>query len=288
MTAMLIDQVFPHVVAEKSSLRDRLVAEAKAQGLTDAEADEILSFAPQELIEAGSFLDRMTGFWRYEFGIPYDIGADLVWGTHMWVPVEYLFSALFCAYHRLPDEKRANYLVRLADPSAHPATIVEMIPAHKVSADIPLGFEISGLGVGNRTVDWVISPEDGRTILLDVKRRTVDFIRQAELMVIEGAAPEPDHDPELLFRNVEHKFVRADPDQRLQGVWIVTDIQQDEDLLYNAFATLDAGKVHFAILGDWKPDAYVMVRRDQDRQYLLDLFHAEPSVRFTFTRIDAG
>lgn len=285
---MLIDQVFPEVVAEKSSLRDRLVAEAKAQGLTDAETDVILSIAPQRIIEAGSFLDKMTGLWRYEFGIPYDIGEKLVFGTDMWVPVEYLFSALFCAYHRLPDEKRANYLARLADPSAHQVTIVEMIPAHKVSADIPLEFEISGLGAGNRTVDWVITPEDGRTVLLDVKRRTADFIRQAELMGGEGAVPEPDHDPALLFRSVEKKFVLADPDVQLQGVWIFTAIQQDEEFLNDTFATLDAGKVHFAILGDWKPDAYVLVRRDEDWQYLLDLFHAEPSTRFTFRRVDTG
>ena len=171
---------------------------------------------------------------------------------------------------------------------AHQVTIVEMIPAHKVSADIPLEFEISGLGAGNRTVDWVISPEDGRTVLLDVKRRTADFIRQAELMGGEGAAPEPDHDPALSFRSVEQKFVLADPDVQLQGVWIFADIQQDEEFLHNTFAALDAGKVHFAILGDWKPDAYVLARRDEDWQYLLDLFHAEPSTRFTFRRVDAG
>ena len=45
-----------------------------AEGLSDAETDVILSIAPQRLIEAGSFLDKMTGLWRYEFGIPYDPG----------------------------------------------------------------------------------------------------------------------------------------------------------------------------------------------------------------------
>ncbi len=77
-------------------------------------------------------------------------------------------------------------------------------------------------------------------------------------------------------------------DARLQGVWIITDIRQDEENLYGAFTALDASKVHFAILGDWKPDAYVLVRRDEHRQYLLDLFHAEPSTRFTFRRADEG
>jgi hypothetical protein len=121
-----------------------------------------------------------------------------------------------------------------------------------------------------------------------VKRRTTDFIKQAELMGGEGAAPEPDHDPALLFRSVEQKFALADPAERLQGVWIVTDIKQDEEHLHSAFSALDASRVHFAILGDWKPDVYVLVRRDEDRQYLLDLFHAEPSTRFTFRRADKG
>lgn len=285
---MLIDKIFPQNVAEKRALRDSLIAEAKYRGLTDAEIDAILSIVPQRLIDAGSFLDRMTGLWRYEFGIPYNVGRKIVWGTHMWIPVENLFSALFCTYHRLSNEKRANYLKRLANPNTHQTTLVEMAPAHKVSPDVPLEFEIAGFGAGNRTVDWVITPDDGRTVMLDVKRRTVDFIRQAELMGGEGAVPEPDHDPALLFRSVEDKFVLADPDIQLQGVWIFTDIKQNEEFLQNTFAALDTGKVHFAIFGDWKPDAYVLVQRDEDRQYLLGLFHVEPSIRFTFNGADEG
>ena len=283
---MFIDRIFPEVVAEKSPLQDRLILEAMARGLTNEQAKAILANVPERLIEAGTFLDKITGLWRYEYGFPYDIEEDLVWGTHMWVPVDSLYSALICAHSRLPDDKRANYLERLADPDVHQATLVEMIPAHKVSSDVPIEFEIAGLGAGNRTVDWVIRPQDGHAVLLDVKRRTTDFIKQAKRMGEEGAMPEPDHDPALLFRSVEQKLVSADPNVQLQGVWVFTDIQQDEELLLTAFAALDASKVHFAVFGDWKPDVYVLVRRDEDRQYLLDLFHAEPSTRFTFRRAD--
>ena len=279
---MFIDEVFPTIAAEKAAMRDRLVAVATGRGLTTEQAGAILCVVPEGLINAGTFLDKMTGLWRYEFGLPYDIAEDFVWGTHMWVPVDYLFAALYCAYSRLPADKRATYLDRLADPDAHQATLVEMIPAHKISSTIPLEFEMVGFGAGNQTVDWVIKPQEGRTVLLDVKRRTTDFIKQMERMGDGGAAPEPDHDPVLLFRSVEDKFVSADSDVRLQGIWIVTDIKQDEKQLLGTFAVLDATKVHFAILGDWKPDAHVLVRRDEDRQYLLDLFHAEPSTRFTF------
>ena len=80
----------------------------------------------------------------------------------------------------------------------------------------------------------------------------------------------------------EKKFEPTDPNLRLQGVWIITDIKQNEKLLSAAFAELNSNKVHFAILGDWKPDAYVLVRRAEDEQYLRDLFHVEKSARFTF------
>lgn len=283
---MLIDQVFPVVVAEKGVLRERLVSEAIAHGLTNDQANAILSDVPERLVEVGSFLDKMTGLWRYEFGLPFEIADDLVWGTHMWAPVESLFFALNCAHSRLPDDKRVAYLERLADPNAHQDTLAEMITAHKVNPDVPLEFEVAGLGAGDRTVDWVIGPHSGRTVLLDVKRRTIDFIKQAERTGGEDAAPEPDHDPSLLFRSVEQKFVPADPNAQLQGVWIFTYIQQDEEHFSSAFTALDAGKVHFAVLGDWKPDAYCLVRREEDRQYLLDLFNAEPSTRFTFIRRD--
>jgi hypothetical protein len=94
--------------------------------------------------------------------------------------------------------------------------------------------------------------------------------------------PEPEHDPAVLFRSLDKKFIAANPDERLQGVWIATHIQQNEDGLSTAFAALDPDKVHFTILGDWEPDIHVLVRRDADRDYLLELFAATPSRRFTF------
>jgi hypothetical protein len=81
---------------------------------------------------------------------------------------------------------------------------------------------------------------------------------------------------------VETKFRTADPDLQLQGVWIVTNIKQNNERLWAAFAALDSSKVHFAILGDWKSDAYILVRRDEDEQYLRGIFHLGKSSRFTF------
>lgn len=203
-------------MAEKCTLYERLLAEAKARGLSNEHTDDIISIVPKTLIDAGAFLDKMTNLWRYEFGVPYVIGKDFVWGTHMWVPVHCLFNALLCAHSRLPEVTCVDYLERLVDPSKHQATLVEMIPGYKVDSTVAVQFEVPGQGAGNRTIDWVIGPRSGRTVLLDVKRRTTDFIKQTEGGG-ESVAPEPDHDPALLFRSVEEKFESADTASRGLG-----------------------------------------------------------------------
>jgi hypothetical protein len=281
---MLIDSVFPEMVEAKSDLITCLIAQATARGVRPEQITELLAIIPQPLSEAGAFLDKLTGIWRYEFGIPYHLGDSLVWGTHMWEEVSHLLDALLCVLYRVPESKRAPYLRLLSIPSNHPQTLVEMIPAAKVDRNVAMDFEVGGLGNGNRTVDWVMGPHSGRTVLCDVKRRTKDFLDQFERLDDSPVAPEPNHDPAILFRNVEHKFSSRDPDEYLQGAWIVTDIAQEENRLLGAFLALDAKKVHFAVLGDWQSDAHVLVRRKDDKPYLQSLFRVTASSRFVFNR----
>jgi hypothetical protein len=280
--SMLIDSVCPEMVEAKSDLTACLITQATARGLRTEQITRLLSIVPQPLSEAGAFLDKLTGIWRYEFGVPYQLGDSLVWGTHMWEEVSHLLDAMLCVLCRVPEGKRLAYLRLLSTPSKHPQTLVEMIPATKVDENVAVDFEVGGLGNGNRTVDWVFSPHGGRTVLCDVKRRTRDFLEQFERLDDSPVAPEPNHDPALLFRNVEHKFRSGDPDEYLQGAWIVTDIAQEENRLLDAFRALDPTKVHFAILGDWLSDAHVLVRREQDGPYLRDLFRIAASSRFVF------
>lgn len=279
---MMIDQVFPHVVGERGSLKDRLLQRAKEQGLSVQQATALFASVPAPLIDAGAFLDKMTGLWRYEFGVPFEIQGTLVWGAHMWVPVDYLHRTIVVANSRLSVQKRSAYYARLNEPERHAITLSEMIPGSKLAVDVPAEFEVSGYGTGNSTVDWVIyAPE--RRVLLDVKSRSKDFIEQMTREDGSKEMSEPEHDPALLFRSLDKKMLPANPDERLQGVWIATHIQQNADVLNKAFAALDPERVHFAILGDWDPDVHLLVRRDADREYLLDLFGATSSNRFTFT-----
>jgi len=282
---MLIDEVFPAVVGARDSLRSRLAEEARV-ALTDQEFEELVSAIPVTLLTACCFFDKLTRLWRYEFGRPFCLSGtnELVWGTQMWVPVRTLFLVLSCVRQRLSDKERRRYLDRLANPEKHQDVLAEMAPLLRVKPSIPASFEVSGVGQANKTLDWVIGPHGNRLILLEVKRRASDLIRSMEHLGGARVALEPDHDPAILFRSVEEKFEAADPNDQLQGVWVMTDIRQESSELAQAFGALDVAKVHFAVLGDFRPDVYLLVRRESDRQFLLNLFQANEGARFTFER----
>jgi len=278
---MKIEEVCPEVIGALGSLKDSLRQSLLSLGVAADEAAGIVAEIPAPLIDSGAFLDKMTGLWRYEFGLPFTIGTSQVWGAHMWVPVVHLAQAVKTSRARLDDGARAAYHARLNDAGKHFEALAEMIPASKLAADVGVESEVAGYGVGATTVDLAIHHE--RLVLLDVKSRSKDFIEQLENEGTGDTMPEPEHDPALLFRSVAKKFNAADPAAVLQGVWVTTHIAQHEGKLNDAFAALDATKVHFAVFGDWEDDVHVLVRREEDRAYLLQLFNARPSTRFTFT-----
>jgi hypothetical protein len=280
---MWIEKIKPELVGGKSTLPDCLSAEGRSRGWSDPECAALLAIVPPELLSCACFLDRLTSIWRYEFGRPHTVADSLIWGTHMWAPVPVLFDVLVCARLRLPTDKLTAYLRLLTDRDKHQEYLAEMFPLLRVDPAIPAEHEARGRGAGSKTVDWALAPPGGRAVLMDVKRRYADFIAQMGGS-LDGAALAPDHDPVLLFRSVENKFVTADPGAVLQGAWIVTDIKQEASEFERTFRSLDTAKVHFAVLGDFRPDIHLVVRRDEDRPFLLDLFRATASERFVFTR----
>lgn len=95
--------------------------------------------------------------------------------------------------------------------------------------------------------------------------------------------------PEIrAFKSVEHKFSPASPAQRLQGVWLVSNLKQERSEFEFAFNSLDTTKVHFAVLGDFEPEAHVLVRRTEDRRFILDTFQATEASNHTFERRALG
>ena len=284
--AMMVEQLEPRVVGATAPLVARLASEAQAQGLSRDEAAMILAALPPNLRQAMCFNDRLTGVWKYEFGEPLELPRTqtLLWGT-LWVPVKDLLTALRCALVRVPTGKLNVYLARLDDAVRHRETLAEMMPLARCTANIGVDFEVAGLGQGNRTVDWVLAPDGGRRVLLDVKQRIADLIHAIDRKFEGKVVPAPTHDTGLVFRSIETKFADADPDVQLQGAWIATDLQQDASELPAAFEKLDGRKVHFAILGDWEPGVHLLVRREQDRAYLTEMLGlTETNSRFVFQR----
>ncbi len=281
---MIIEQVLPKAIGAKDTLTNRLLSEAAAIGISEQELTALLAMAPT-LSNAGCFLDVVTGLWRYEFGLPYTLdNGQAVLGTQMWVEVVYLCAVLACARRRLTAEQLVPYMRRLCDPAKHQDVLAEMSPMMRVDPSVPSDFEVVGHGTGNRAIDWCVGPHLDRLVLLDVKRRSADFRQAMDKLPDTGIAPAPDHDPALMFRSVESKFLVKDPMVCLQGVWITTDLKQDRIAIENKFMALDAGKVHFFILGDRKPDAHVVSRLPDDAEYIRALFKLVPSSRFTFER----
>jgi hypothetical protein len=288
-----MERVLPEAVRGTRSLRLRLIWQAFAERLPAEEIDVVVSSLPQNLLGVRCFRDPLTNRWRYEFGQPFTLDATekLLLGTHMWTPVATLLAVMRCACNRLRVDKRSQYLRRLADPVKHQDTLAEMAPLLRVVGLVPADFEVSGDGVGNRTIDWKIGPVLGRTVLVDVKDRIGDLLQLLDRQYVEGTdgiAAAPIHDAGSLFRSVDIKLRAVDPVSCLQGVWILTQVKQEDVELENAFSSLDPTKVHFAILGDFERDVHMLARHADDKRFLTDLFGVTESKRFTFKRNAVG
>lgn len=276
---MLVDVFASLAIAARSTLKDRLIADALRAGMTPQSVDALVALVPESMQHAGAFLDKHTGLWRYEYGKPYQLGEEFLFGTHMWLPVTHLRLALEAARNWVPPTKLQAFLTRLSDKSKHWLVLAEMMPVVRLTETATADFEVVGLGRGATDVDWLFTV-GARRVALDVKGRHADLLLQAARKHESGFMPEPDHDPSLLFRSLTKKFRQADPDQLLQGAWITTHIQQHDEKLRMAFKSLP-DSIHFAVLGDWEPDIFVIARREQDVRFLLDTFGAIQSARFT-------
>lgn len=280
---MLIDTLFPQCVGGKAPLRQLLLEAAVSFEMAAKDAQILVQLLPSPLIDSPGFLDLSSGLWRYEFGEPFILNDQLIFGTHMFLPVNELLLAIGSFARWVPMGKREAFLAALNDPSKHPVALAEMMPACRLPFTLAVDFEVPGYGPGNKTVDWALQAE-GRLILLDAKSRTTDFIQQTSNVGQKGRMPAPEHDHELMFKSLVGKFNAANPDVQLQGAWITTHIMQNRAEIENAFAALDPAKIHFAIFGDWQSDISLLVRREADRQFLLDLFQVTQSERFFFQR----
>ena len=273
------------------SLPDLLKLMASGKGLSKRQVDGLADLVPQQLKSSPCFLDRRTGLWRYSFGSPLDglSSCRVVFGTHMYHPLDRLIDVLLCAKRRLSKEQLADYLKRIDDPNKHADLIFEFAPVVRLPDDVQTAYEVVGYGEGASNIDWLISSQESPSLLLEVKHRTRDLLES--LIKIDedqrdsnGRALAPVHDISLLFRNIEKKFLPRSSNEMLQGAWICTDIKQEKEELRMAFAALDPQRIHFTVLGDFKDDVYVLCDDEKVRNYVLKVFQCSESNRFVFSR----
>jgi hypothetical protein len=288
---MLIDELVPQAVGGYDTLRRRFIAEAQSQGLERDEARVLAMLLPPTLRESECFFDLITNLWRYEFGHPWvPRGAQhSLFGPHVWPLVRHLVTALRCVVRLLSVDQIARYIARLDDPSRHEVVLVEFLPAIRFPRDVTAEFE-HRTGAGNRDADWRLTKPGERPILFDVKRRMVDLLHLTSRTALgerrpNGHAPQPEHDPSLLFRSIAEKYLEVDPNVQLQGAWIVTALKQEEAGLAAAFDALDHRRVHFAVLGGWGGGVGLLTRRPEDRPVILErLGVTEARGAFDFVR----
>jgi hypothetical protein len=279
---MMIKEVFPQAVEKTGSLRALLLLELEKLAMSSDKIEDFLNSIPVNLLTAKCFFDKITGLWKYEFGSPGNLPQTkkLLWGT-MWNPVNTLFKTMHCAYSRLSQKELQIYLRKLSNSDKHLDVLVEMLPALKIDQEIQIDFEVKGYGPIGSDIDWKINLNDGRSILFEVKNRIKDLY---EMMDKESVDQPPEHDPSILFRSLEKKFFSANPDQFLQGVFIVTYVSQEKTKLSDAFAQLDHSKVHFAIITNHEAtEALFLTRRDEDEVLLKNVLGLKSSDRLTFS-----
>jgi len=275
------------MVGDRSNMYEAFKNVAVEYGDSGSYAQELINLLPESIRRAPVWFDNLSKIWRYEFGMPLDrLPEDmLVFGTHMYLPVSTLYCALRIADKWLTRAQLIAFLERLADEGKHADVTFEMRPIKELKARLKPMYEISGLGVGNTTCDWQVK---GKllNIIFDVKNRRkslVDHLTQLIPDLNRGArqslptAP----NPEDLFRSVEKKLKERCYMLQLQGVWIHSEIKEDEEKLTAYFRdNLNRKKIHFAILSDWEGDACILARNRMITILLKRTFGLRESKRF--------
>jgi hypothetical protein len=186
-------------------------------------AKNLCELIPASLRESPCFLDRMTGRWLYDFGEPVRTDSGYVWGVgKTWHELSILIDVVGCAVKRLKPSVRGDYLTRLADPHKHEDMLFEFAPILRLDGAASVLYEVTGDSPGNRKIDWRVEGPDGFALLLEVKSRAADLIQSFERVEageqrVDGTAPAPAHNTDLLFKSIETKFLPRDPARILQG-----------------------------------------------------------------------
>lgn len=248
---------------------------------------QLMHLLPQPIKESVVWHDRLTNLWRYEYGLPLDhLPYNMVVpGTIQFPVVKNLYLSIKNAKKYLTDTQLLEYLNRIKNKSKHLETLFEMRPVINLKDSLNAEFEVEGYGIRNKKIDWFVHNRKLK-ILLDVKYRIKSLLLHLKQIIprinqgVQSILPRPP-DPADLFKSAEGKFKRNPPCKILQGVWIKSYIKEDENILKEYFNNdIDSKKIHFAIISNWKEDAYFLIRKKLHKNILKKAFSLRESKRF--------
>jgi hypothetical protein len=257
---------WPHQIQERRAYLYQAVVEyGSGLGHESGYIESLFNLLPPALQAAMAckLIDPLD--WAYDFGSPIDRMPKgvVVGGTPEGPRLVDLYDALVVASRHLGPQQLEAWSARLEDRGKHMDAVEEMRPLTFLRPEATSSFEVEGMGVGAKLIDWYIKQEGGPPLLFDVKYRRVDTVEHFKAIIPllnagKREIPEPDFDPALLFRDTYQKFEPRAPSVVLQGAWIRCGIKHP--CLQDYFDTLPAEQIHFAILPGVRGQAEVFAR----------------------------
>jgi len=252
----------------------------QAKGMAEEEVERVFSFLPTELQSSPAFKDKLTGFWRYEYGLPYAVGKredrTYVFGTNVAHKVSVLLTGLRVLIRILPEREVRQFCRKLGDKGKHLDFLAELDPISRPRVNFQAAYETQSYSKGKRKIDWYLRFEEDSACLIDVKHRIKALLQHMDGMLPSLYEGEPMKEtgapsPEGIFDSAQIKFV---PRRQglLQGLWIVTNIYYDEAALSDAFRQLNPDLIQFAVLTHFEGDARILARDDAIAGWLKERF----------------
>lgn len=266
------------------------IRHALLQGISGADANNLLQSVPDEIAKSFCFLDTLTDLWRYDFGCPPIRlnGGTQVIGTPHLPELRLLVSVMKLARQVLTIRRFAEYLGRLNQKNKHIDVLAEFQPLlHRDSLD---GIQNEVGGADKKTIDWLVPDNGLPALLVEVKSRIRDLIESLESVEFARglgveSIPAPRHDPAIMLRSAVDKFpLVTSATNALHCIWIAAHLKQEVNETRKAYDRLAAQKIHVVVFGGWTREASLIGKRPEDVQAVVTRLNLIPSERFIFRR----
>lgn len=274
MKRYLIPEIFR---AEDSNVFTALKRVALDKSLSVEEAEKVFNLLPNSIKDAPAFKDRLTGIWRYEYGVPYTIGSGtnqyFILGTDQAPKVSVLLDGIRALSQHTSYGQLLSFCKKLENREKHLDFLAELDPVMRPTMDFTADYEPNGYASGDRRIDWLIRFHDGSSCLIDVKNRIrglIDFFDEINRKGKNNLSDSPPL-PDGVFNSSEIKFLPAKKG-RFQGLWLLTNVYYDDELLKETFYNLDENLMQFTVLTHFEGETRILSRKPEIKSWLIEKF----------------